>query len=94
MAKKRKLANKIDSILEIPKEVYTNIPKITILGFEEAVIENYKSILEYEDYYIRINTHIGVLNINGFNLKLEKMTNEHIRITGNIESFDIEKSTD
>lgn len=93
MSKKRKLSEKIDSILEIPKEVYTNMPKLTIVGFEEMVIENYKSILEYEDYYIRINTYIGILNINGYNLKLEKMTNDHIRITGNIESLDLEKTT-
>lgn len=93
MSRKRKLSERIDSILEIPKEVYTNTPKLTIVGFEEMVIENYKSILEYEDYYVRINTHIGILNINGYNLKLEKMTNDHIRITGNIESIDLEKTT-
>lgn len=93
MSRKRKLSERIDSILEIPKEVYTNTPKLTIVGFEEMVIENYKSILEYEDYYIRINTHIGILNINGYNLKLEKMTNDHIRITGNIENIDLEKTT-
>lgn len=94
MSNKRKLTNKLDSLLEMPKEVYSNIPKLTIVGFEETVIENYKSILEYEDYYIRINTNIGVLNINGYNLKLEKMTNDHIRITGQIESIDLEKNTD
>ena len=93
MAKKMKLTEKIDNMLEIPKEVYSNVPKITVVAFEEAIIENYKSILEYEDYFVRINTHIGVLNINGYNLKLEKMTNEHIRITGEIESFDFEKNT-
>lgn len=94
MSKKRKLSEKIDRMLEIPKEVYTNMPKLTIVGFEEMIIENYKSILEYEDYYIRINTYIGILNINGFNLKLEKMTNDHIRITGSIENIDLERTTD
>ncbi|MCI8587862.1 MAG: sporulation protein YqfC [Clostridia bacterium] len=81
-------------MLEIPKEVYTNMPKLSIVGFEEMIIENYKSILEYEDYYVRVNTYIGILNINGFNLRLEKMTNDHIRITGSIENIDLEKTTD
>lgn len=94
MNNKRKITNKIDSMLEMPKEIYTNLPKLTIVGFEEMMIENYKNILEYEDYYVRINTHIGVLNINGFGLKLEKMTDEHIRIIGRIESIDLEKNTD
>lgn len=85
--------NKVNNLLEIPKEVYLNIPKLVIVGFEEMVIENYKSILEYEDYYIRINTNIGIININGFNLKLENMTNDDIKVLGKIESVDIERNT-
>ncbi len=94
MSKTRKIKNRLENMLEIPKEVYTNIPKLTIVGFEQMTIENYKSILEYEEYYVKINTHIGILNINGYNLNLEKMTNEDIRITGIIESIDLEKNAD
>lgn len=93
MANKRKLTNRIDNMLEIPKEVYSNVPKLTIVAFEEMIVENYKSILEYEDYFVRINTYMGVLNVNGYNLKLEKMTNEHIKITGIIEDIEFEKNT-
>lgn len=94
MAKIKKTKNRFESILEIPKEVYTNLPKITVVGFEEMIIENYKNILEYEEYFVQINTDIGILNINGFNLNLEKMTNDDIKITGTIESIDIEKMVD
>lgn len=86
--------NKIDKILEMPKEVYSDIPKVTITGFNEMVIENFKGILEYEEYFVRINTHIGIININGFNLNLENMTNDDIRVTGKIESMDIERTVD
>lgn len=55
------------------------------------IIENFKSILEYEEYYIRISTYIGIININGYNLNLKNMTNDDIKITGKIESFDIER---
>ena len=37
--KKRKY-NKIDRILEMPKEICSEIPKIIITGFEEMIIEN------------------------------------------------------
>ena len=47
----------------MPKEVGTNIPKVTLTGFEEIVIENYKGILEYEEFFIRVCTHIGNINI-------------------------------
>ena len=77
--------NKINDILDLPKEVGTDIPKITMLGFNEVLIENYKGILEYEDFFVRICTHIGNVNINGFSLKLNQITDEDIKITGKIE---------
>ena len=86
--------NRFNKILEIPKEAYTNEPKITITGFNEFVIENYKGILEYEDYYIKLCTYIGCININGFNLKLDKMTEDYLKIIGTIESMDIERQVD
>ena len=82
---------RINRMLEIPKETYTNEPKIIITGFNELVIENYKGILEYEDYFVKLSTFIGSVNINGFSLKLDKMTEDCLKITGKIESLDIER---
>ena len=89
MKKKR-----LDKILEIPQEVYTNTPKITITGFNEIILENYKGILEYEEFFASISTYIGVVNINGYNINLEKMTNDDIKITGKIESVELERTED
>lgn len=83
---------KIGKILEMPEEVCSNIPKITITGFNELILENYKGILEYEEFFVSISTYIGIVNINGFNLNLEKMTNDDIKITGKIESIEIERT--
>lgn len=89
-----KRRNRINDILEIPKEVYSDTPNFIITGFEDMIIENYKGILEYEDYYTRINTNMGIVNIHGINLNLEKMTEDNIKITGKIESIDIERTID
>ena len=83
--------NRINRMLEMPKETYTNEPKIIITGFNELVIENYKGILEYEEYYIKLSTFIGSVNINGVNLKLDKMTEDSLKINGKVESLDIER---
>ncbi|MGN1300083.1 MAG: YabP/YqfC family sporulation protein [Clostridia bacterium] len=91
MRKKNKKESTLNRILEIPQEISTNEPKVTILGFKKMLIENYKVILEYQDIYIRIKTYIGILNINGFNLKLGEMTSDDIVITGDIETVDFEK---
>ena len=91
---KKNRIRKLNKILEIPEEVYTNIPKISVIGFDEMIIENYKGILESEEFFIRISTYKGFISINGYNLNLETMTNDDIRITGKIESFDFERITD
>ncbi len=85
---------KINRLLEIPKEVYSNSPNIILTGFEEMIIENNKGILEYEDYYVRINTHIGIVNVHGLNLKLEKMTEDNLKIIGKIEKIELESTSD
>ncbi len=94
MNNRRKTLNKIENVLEMPKEIYSEQPKITITGFEELLIENYKGIVEYEDYYVRINTYIGIININGFNIRLEKMTEDDLKVTGKLESVDIERKVE
>jgi sporulation protein YqfC len=90
----KKNIRKIDELLELPKEVCSNVPKIIITGFDEMIIENFKGILEYEEFFVRINTYMGIVNINGYGLSLENMTDDDIRVKGKIESLDIERTVD
>lgn len=94
MKRKNKRISKINNMFELPQEIVTDKPKITIVGFEELLIENYKAILEYEDFYIKINTYIGAININGFNLRLKEMTGDDIMVLGKIDSLDFESISD
>lgn len=88
---KKNKFSRINRILEMPSEVFLQIPKITNLGFNKMMIENYKNILEYQDFFIRINTIIGIININGINMKMEEMTKDDLIIEGEIDSIDFEK---
>ncbi len=92
--KNSKITDKVNRILEVPREISDNNPKITIIGFDEMLIENYKGILEYEEFYIKISTSIGNININGFNLSLEQVTEDDISVKGKIDSFDIDRILD
>lgn len=73
--------SKLTTFLEMPEEVITDKPRITILGFNELAIENYKNILEYDEIFIKVNTYIGVVNINGIDLKLIQMNKDDILVT-------------
>lgn len=82
--------SKINKYLEIPREVISNIPKITITGFDEILIENFIGILEYENFFVRISTELGNININGFNLTLNQMADSDVLVSGKIENIDFE----
>lgn len=86
-----KKINRLTQILDIPRELDKKQTKVTIISFDEILIENYKGIMEYEEFYVKINTEIGIININGFNLNLEQMTNEDILVKGVINSIDLER---
>ena len=94
MKKKNNSRRRIDRWLEMPTEIVSNEPKITLIGFNEMLIENYKGRLEYEEIYIRINTHIGIININGFNLNLEQISEDDISVKGKIDSITLELNID
>lgn len=83
---------KINQILEMPREIDNTEPKITILSFDQILIENYKGILEYEEFFIKIETEIGTININGYKLTLEQITKDDIEIKGVIKSIELEKA--
>lgn len=88
--KRKSMRNKINRVLQVPEEVNLKIPKLTILKFEEILIENYKGILEYQDFFIRVQTYIGIININGYHLSLDEMTSDDIIVKGKIDSIDFE----
>lgn len=88
--KKRKFS-KISKLLDMPDEISSFVPKITMLGFKKIRIENYKNILEYQDTNVRLNTESGVINISGIDLKMEEMTTDDIIVDGRIKSLDFEE---
>ena len=50
------LRERIVDNLELPKDLMLGAAIVTVTGRGEAVISNYKGILEYEDSFIRVQT--------------------------------------
>ena len=88
----RSAKRKIGKILEIPREITSNIPKITIVSFDQLMIENYKGIIEYEEYLIKISTEIGLVIIEGEELSLNQINENDILVSGDISKIYLEKT--
>ena len=84
---KNNLKTSLTQALEIPREVLADVSVMNIVGKSEIDIENYKSILEYSDSCISINTAVGIVVIEGSGLELKAVTSEAISVKGGIESL-------
>lgn len=91
MPKKEKrskaVREKIGQILDMPLDMIKGYSRMTVIGNESILIENYKGIMEYEDDIIRLSNNICVL---GNKLFIEEITDDEILITGDIRSIEFE----
>jgi len=90
-APKQKLREKFTELLELPKEIVLNMPKLTMLGNGDLIIENYKGIVEYDEDVVRINTTAGIIKVKGIEIYIKEITAESIMIYGNILSLEFLK---
>jgi len=82
-----RVKEKLTGLLALPKEITLNLPQIIATGRDEINIENYKSLIEFTDTKIRIQTSSGMLTVEGNNLTLKQVTTEHVLITGKIKAL-------
>lgn len=88
---KIRLREKFTEMLELPKEIVLDMPKLTMLGNGDLIIENYKGIVEYDEDILRVNTTSGIIKVNGEDVYIKEITPESIMIYGNIFSLEFLK---
>lgn len=77
------------NLVDFPKDVLLNLPKITLIGKTQLTIENHRGIIEYIPERIRINTSIGILRICGKEMVINSIMTEFIVISGVITNMEI-----
>ena len=85
-AKRADIKKNISETFELPGEIVLNMPLISLRGREEAVIENYRGIIEYSPDRIRINTTAGIFRLTGENLFIKCLDADNIVVAGKIIS--------
>lgn len=82
------LKEKMSELLELPKDIFLNVPKLTMVGNGDLLIENFKGIIEYDNDRIRINTNSGIVKITGTGLQIKEITSEDLMVNGDISSLE------
>ena len=83
---KKSLKKRISNAFDIPKDVTRNLPVRSLRGRDEAVVENYLGIIEYDPEKIRISTSAGTLCLTGEKMLIKSLDSDSLIITGKIRS--------
>ena len=86
--KKKPAAERITEILDLPKDIMLNLPRLIFMGNRELFIENYRGIVEYTDTIIRLNTSEHMVIISGTALSIKNIATEEITLQGNIKKLE------
>lgn len=88
--RKIKLKRRFVKMLELPEDVAFDVPRVTLVGGDSALIEYHRGIFEYSDETVRLNTGAGLLRIDGEMLELRELSEERLFICGAITSVSYE----
>ncbi len=76
---------KISEKLDLPPDILEGATIVNVYGNRSALVENYKSIIEYSPDQIKLQgKHIKLL-IEGKNLEIDRFTLEDCKIRGDIQ---------
>ena len=88
MDKRREAISKaMADLLEIPRDLVLDLPKLTVIGRNELYLENHRGIIEYNLNRLRINLSRGFLEIEGEGLEIKALMPEEMNIIGEIRSI-------
>lgn len=82
-----KLSKNVGEALDFPPDVAGNGPKITIIGRQEVLVENYQEIVEFTTEEIRLSTLEGELCFTGRGFVLKTVLATELRIEGELDSL-------
>lgn len=85
---RKKLQESIADFFELPKELLCNLPRITLIGDIQMLLENYGGIIEYNDQLLRLKIKEGEVVVTGKNLKIKNFLYNELLIEGNIISVE------
>ncbi|SMC93930.1 sporulation protein YqfC [Sporomusa malonica] len=85
MLRRRGNLQSLAGFLEIPQDIVLDMPRITMLGNKQLLVENHRGIIEYTPSLVRIKLNQGELCILGEDLMLGNLQAEQILVEGVVQ---------
>ncbi len=83
---RRSLKNSVDKlltdVLELPKDLVLNLPRVTMVGNIQLTLENHRGVILYTDSRVRVAVEKGEVVVVGQKLTLRSIYADEIIIDG------------
>ncbi len=89
MQRKESILEKTVQALDLPPDV-AGLPRVELLGDREVRVEYHKGILGYASQEIHISGGKLLIRVQGSDLELKGMNATELRITGHIQTVELE----
>lgn len=72
------------TVFDLPQDIFVDVPRVTIIGREELLIESPRGIISFSDTELTIELADGALRVTGENLSLRSVSSDEISVQGSI----------
>ncbi|MFS1513524.1 sporulation protein YqfC [Chengkuizengella sp. SCS-71B] len=79
---KKKLRKFTANVLDLPKDVIFDLPRITMIGNMQLYVENHKGVIQFSSEKLTLQLDVGKLEIIGKDLVIRAILSEEVFIEG------------
>ena len=80
----RKFRNWTVDALGLPGDLIFELPRITLVGGKQLLIENHRGVLHFSDERISLALHEGGLDVTGKGLVIKTIMPQEVMVEGHI----------
>lgn len=84
------MVKKLVGTMDLPADAILDLPKITMIGTGEMLIENHKGIEKYTSTEIRVRIKGGHMVVHGRRLAVRFIDRDDLKLEGVITSVEVE----
>lgn len=84
----RPLRHRLADFLDLPRDVVLDLPRITIVGDLQILIQNHRGVTEYTPHRIIIATIKGFIRIEGRRLSIGSIRTDEVLVTGQMTAME------
>ncbi|WP_409341328.1 sporulation protein YqfC [Paenibacillus sp. MBLB4367] len=79
---KRKLGLWTAKMFDVPQDVALDLPRITVIGNNQLLIENHRGVIAFSDEQLRLRLAKGEMEIRGKQLVIRAIYSEEVYVDG------------